>query len=103
MIRAKDGFYSHDLFDNATRKQIYSRLASARKLGLIFKTENGYRLTSFGQLFLNNINYLMDLKPIEWMLKSIDNIKDPEVKLQLIHQLFNSRPEIERCLSSNSC
>ena len=99
IIRTRTGVKEFTDMPELSRHQFYTRLAKARKLGLLYKTNGMYYLTSLGEMFLNNINYLRELEPVEWMLRSVDKINDPEIKSQLIHQLFNDRPDIEKCLT----
>jgi hypothetical protein len=103
LVKAKDGFKSpEDIsgFDAKplTKKRYYNRVSNARKLGLIFRCNGGYRLTSFGRLFLRDLDRLVELKPVEWMLRSIDAIDDDGLKLKMIHQLFSKQPDIRDCL-----
>jgi predicted transcriptional regulator len=98
LMKAKDGLKGHKDMSHGTLKQYTSRLSKARKLCLVMRVNGEYRLTAYGKLIVANINSMVETKPIEWMFKSIDHVEDPELKLQLIHSLFNKRPDIVKSL-----
>jgi hypothetical protein len=99
---AKTGIMGPENVPQLTRKQYYDKTQKARKLGLIFKKSGGYYLTSFGEMLIERVKIISELKTTEWMFKSIDAQTDDEVRLQLIHQMFNKDPEIESVLTGNS-
>jgi hypothetical protein len=98
---AKTGITGPETTPQLTKKQYYDRLLKARRLGLVFKKSGGYHLTSFGEMLMERVRIINDLKSAEWIFKSIDAQTDEEIRLQLIHQLFNRDPEIESVLTGN--
>lgn len=83
-----------------SRRQYYGRLAKARKLGLIVKKSDGYFLTTFGEMFIERTKILTDLDSMELYFRSIDRCPTEEERLEMIHQLFNKRPDIQEALTT---
>ena len=96
---AQDGIPSQESVTTMSRKQFYGRMAKARKLGLIMKRDNAYRLTAFGEFVLEKARVLGEMNSMEWMFRSIDAMDNEEDRLILIHELFNKRPDIEETLT----
>ena len=100
---AKDGIMGPESLPQLSKKQYYDKMQRARRLGLVFKKPDGrYYLTAFGEMLVEKVQIIADLKPIEWQFKAIDAQKDEEIRLLLIHQLFSWDPEIENILTKST-
>jgi hypothetical protein len=99
LTQAQDGIHGPESLPNLSRKQFYNRMKKARELNLIMKKRTYYRLTAFGELFLDKTKTISELHPTDLLLRTLDAIDDEELRMQAIHEIFNQSPEVEKTLS----